>query len=96
MRPVSSASSAVHRILFGLLAAFGAARFLANGWVEALYLAPDHHLTYAWFPWVRPLPGPLMYAVVASMVRVGRRRRGRVPDPVGGRRRTWPRSSTAS
>lgn len=61
----------VHRVLFGLLGAFSAARFLANGWVESLYLAPEHHLTYPWATWVRPLPTPWMYLVVAAMVPLG-------------------------
>ncbi len=70
-RPVSAASTAVYRILFGLLFAYSAARFFSKGWVESLYLAPEYHLTYPWFTWVRPLPGPLMYAVVAAMVPLG-------------------------
>jgi vitamin K-dependent gamma-carboxylase len=71
MRPVSAASSAVYRILFGLLCAYSAARFLHKGWVESLYLDPDYHLTYAWFTWVRPLPAPLMYAAVVAMIPLG-------------------------
>ncbi len=55
----------------GALGALSAARFLAKGWVETLYLAPEHHLTYPWVPWVRPLPGPAMYAVVAAMIPLG-------------------------
>jgi vitamin K-dependent gamma-carboxylase len=70
-RPVSAASSAVYRILFGLLGAYSAARFLHKGWVESLYLAPEYHLTYPWFPWVRPLPAPLMYAAVVAMIPLG-------------------------
>ena len=70
-RPVSSGSCAVHRVLLGLLCAFSAARFVSKGWVEDLYLAPEHHLTFAWFPWVRPLPPVLMYAVVLAMVPLG-------------------------
>ena len=62
---------ALFRVAMGLLGAFSAARFLAKGWVEALYLAPDHHLTYPWFPWVRPLPAPLMYVAVAAMIPLG-------------------------
>lgn len=62
---------AVFRVLFGLLGAYSAVRFLFKGWVESLYLAPDHHLTYAWFTWVRPLPAPLMYCVVGAMVPLG-------------------------
>src|SRR5688572_16380077 len=70
-RPVSAASTAVYRILFGVLFAYSAARFFSKGWVESLYLAPEYHLTYPWFTWVRPLPDPLMYAVVAAMVPLG-------------------------
>ena len=44
------------RISFGLLVAASMIRFVAKGWVESLYLAPAHHLTYARFEWVRPLP----------------------------------------
>jgi vitamin K-dependent gamma-carboxylase len=71
VRPVSAASSAVYRILFGLLCAYSGARFLQKGWVESLYLAPDYHLTYPWFTWVRPLPAPLMYAAVVAMIPLG-------------------------
>jgi hypothetical protein len=58
-------------VALGLLGAFSAARFLTKGWVESLYLDPAHHLTYPWFPWVRPLPAALMYAVVAAMIPLG-------------------------
>ena len=70
-RQVDSSSVVFFRVAMGLLGAFSAARFLAKGWVEALYLAPDHHLTYPWFTWVRPLPGPLVYAVVVAMIPLG-------------------------
>ncbi len=62
---------AFFRVAMGLLGAFSAARFLAKGWVESLYLAPAHHLTYPWIPWVRPLPAALMYLVVVAMVPLG-------------------------
>ncbi len=80
----------------GCSCAFSAARFLRKGWVEALYLAPEHHLTYAWFPWVRPLPPPLMYAAVAGdgAARPGHRRR--VPHPPRRARATSSCSPTAS
>ncbi len=70
-RALDGASVVAFRVLFGLLGSFSAARFLSKGWVESLYLAPDHHLTYAWFSWVRPLPAPLMYALVVVMVPLG-------------------------
>ena len=68
---VDASSVVAFRVAMGVLGAFSAARFLAKGWVEPLYLAPEHHLTYPWFTWVRPLPGPLMYAVVAAMIPLG-------------------------
>ena len=53
---MSAASTAVARITFGLLVTYSSVRFWHNGWIETLYLAPDHHLTYRGFDWVRPLP----------------------------------------
>ena len=70
-RPVPADSVAVLRVCFGLLVAYAAFRFVAKGWVEALYLAPEHHLTYTGFGWVRPLPGPLMYAEVLGLGALG-------------------------
>lgn len=66
-RPVSAQSVAVFRIGFGLLVAFSSVRFLAKGWVETLYLEPEHHLTYPYFGWVEPLPAPWMYLWVAAV-----------------------------
>ncbi|MEZ5237856.1 MAG: HTTM domain-containing protein [Microthrixaceae bacterium] len=62
---------AVFRILFGSLVALGAARFLARGWVDALYLEPEHHLTYPGFSWVGPLPAPYMHLVVVGLAAAG-------------------------
>jgi hypothetical protein len=70
-RELPAASTAVFRIAFGLLVAASMVRFVAKGWVESLYLEPAHHLTYARFEWVRPLPGPVMYGVMALLTLVG-------------------------
>lgn len=70
-RPVSSASTTVFRVAFGLLVVFSTIRFVARGWVEEFYLAPVHHLTFADFAWVRPLPGPLMYAHMGLLATLG-------------------------
>lgn len=70
-RPVPAQSVAAFRIGFGLLVTFSSLRFLAKGWVETLYLAPEHHLTYRWFEWIRPLPAALMYVVVAAVAFAG-------------------------
>jgi vitamin K-dependent gamma-carboxylase len=69
--PVSAASLAVFRMLFGAVAVFGAGRFLWQGWVDKLYLEPAHHLTYPWFDWVQPMPGPLMHLHVALLAVLG-------------------------
>ena len=70
-RPVSADSVAVFRIGFGLLVAYSSMRFLAKGWVDMLYLAPEHHLSYRWFEWVQPLPAPLMHLHVAALALLG-------------------------
>ena len=70
-RPVSSASTTAFRVAFGVLVVYSTVRFVARGWVEEFYLAPAHHLTYADFAWVRPLPAPLMYAHMALLVVLG-------------------------
>lgn len=64
-QPVPAYSSAVFRILFGLLGLYGVIRFVAKGWVDTLYLQPEHHLTYEYFDWVRPWPATLMYVHLA-------------------------------
>jgi vitamin K-dependent gamma-carboxylase len=68
---VSGASLAVFRILFGVVAVVGALRFLAKGWVDSLYLAPENHLTYAWFDWVQPLPSPFMHLHMVLLAAAG-------------------------
>lgn len=70
-RPVAADSVAVFRIGYGLLVAFSSIRFLAKGWVDALYLDPAHHLTYRWFEWVRPFPAPWMQLHMAALAGLG-------------------------
>ena len=64
-------SAVAFRVLFGLVAAYGALRFLAKGWVGTLYLAPANHLTYPGFGWVRPLPAPWMHAHLVLLAVLG-------------------------
>ncbi|MEL6982813.1 MAG: HTTM domain-containing protein [Actinomycetota bacterium] len=64
-------SVAAFRIGFGLLAALGSIRFLARGWVDTLYLAPEHHLTYAGLGWVQPWPAPWMHLHIAVLAVLG-------------------------
>lgn len=70
-RPVAADSVAVFRIAYGLLVAYGSIRFLARGWVDALYLEPAHHLTYPGFEWVRPLAAPWMHLHMVALAGLG-------------------------
>ena len=66
-RPVSAQSAAAFRIAFGALALAAVVRFAARGWIDDLYVAPEHHFTYAGLWWVRPWPDWGMRAHFALM-----------------------------
>ena len=68
---VASGSTTAFRIAFGLLIVVSTTRFVARGWVEEFYLAPEQHLTYPGFDWVRPLPPPLMDLHMALLIALG-------------------------
>lgn len=70
-RPVAADSVAAFRIGFGLLAVYSSVRFLAKGWVDQLYLEPEHHLTYPGFGWVQPWPSPWMHLHVVVLALLG-------------------------
>ncbi len=57
------------RVLFGLVCAFGALRFVAEGWVGALLLEPGFTFDFYGFAWV-PRPGPVaayaLYGIIAA------------------------------
>ena len=61
MEPVSPASAAAFRFIFGLLGVVAVVRFAAKGWISELYIEPTHHLSYYGFGWVQPWPGWGMY-----------------------------------
>ena len=65
--PVSPASAAAFRIVFGLLGIIAVVRFAANGWISGLYIEPSHHLSYFGFGWVQPWPVWGMYLHFALM-----------------------------
>ena len=50
---------------------FSSIRFLARGWVDSLYLAPEYHLTYPGFGWVHPWPAPWMHLHVVALAALG-------------------------
>lgn len=63
LEPVDGAWLAALRVLFGAVMAVSAARFLAYGWVERLFVAPTFHFKYWGFSWVQPLPAWGMQAL---------------------------------
>jgi hypothetical protein len=56
-------SLAFFRIVFGLLLFVSEVRFIARGWVSDFYIKPQFFFSFYGFEWLRPLPGPYMYAV---------------------------------
>jgi hypothetical protein len=66
-RPTSILPLVVLRIGFGCLMFAGTLRFVANGWVDAFFLQPEFHFTYWGLAWVRPLPGPWLYAAFGAL-----------------------------
>lgn len=68
---IDPASLIAFRVLFGLVAAVGAARFLIYGWVEQFYEEPSFFFQYLGFEWVTPLPNPWMHIVFGTLVVLG-------------------------
>lgn len=66
-RPVDASSVAAFRILFGLILLGGVARFVAEGWVEVLYVEPQFFFKYWGFAWVEVWPRAGMYAHYALL-----------------------------
>lgn len=52
-QPFDIAALAAYRILFGLLMCAGSLRFMAQGWIEKLYVEPDFHFKFWGFGWVQ-------------------------------------------
>lgn len=59
------------RLLFGVLMAISTLRFVANGWVESLILAPPFHFHYWGFHWIQPLPQAWMMVAVYVVMGIG-------------------------
>lgn len=51
------------RILFGALMCFGTARFMYYGWVDKLFIEPNHFFKYYGFEWIEPLSASGMYFI---------------------------------
>jgi vitamin K-dependent gamma-carboxylase len=71
LAPRDIAALAAFRVAFGLLVTVSAARFLAYGWVDTLYVQPGFRFTYWGFGWVPELPGSGMHAVFVALVVLG-------------------------
>ena len=69
--PVAPGSLVAFRILFGLLGFFGAARFLAYGWVDRFFVQPTYFFHYQGFAWVEPLSPVGMKAVFWVLAGLG-------------------------
>jgi hypothetical protein len=67
-RPVSVATLAYARILFGALALFSTIRFMALGWVEDHFINSMVQFKYYGFYWVKILPAWGMYALHIGML----------------------------
>jgi len=59
----------VFRILFGLVVAYGAVRFVAEGWIELLLVEPKFYFSFWGFDWI-PRPSRtaayVLYGVIAA------------------------------
>lgn len=51
------------RILFGLMMAFGTARFMYNGWIEKLFIEPKYHFKFYGFEWVEAISTNQLYTI---------------------------------
>lgn len=58
---------AIFRIVFGAIMSISMIRFLLNGWVFDLYVAPKMFFPYYGFEWVKPLPEFAMYALFIGL-----------------------------
>ncbi len=63
-KTTKAASLAAFRILFGLLMLISLLRFVALGWIDKLYIAPDFFFSYIGFSWVQPM-GQWTYLIFA-------------------------------
>jgi vitamin K-dependent gamma-carboxylase len=59
------------RILLGLTLCVSMLRFLANGWVDELFVEPTYFFKYWGFSWVQPLSGTGMHTLFAALALLG-------------------------
>jgi len=61
--PVDSAWLAAFRVLFGLTLLTSTLRFLAYGWIDQLFVAPQFHFKYWGFSWVQVPPSAQLHGL---------------------------------
>ena len=68
---VDPASLVVFRVVYGVMAAISAARFLWYGWVDRFFYQPEVFFHFPGFQWVAPLPEPGMEVLFGLLVACG-------------------------
>ncbi|MES2621037.1 MAG: HTTM domain-containing protein [Bacteroidota bacterium] len=63
----SVAPLVVFRIAFGVMMFLSMTRFMANGWIEMLYVQPKIFFPFYGFEWIKPLNETGMYAVFVAL-----------------------------
>ncbi|MFK8104991.1 MAG: HTTM domain-containing protein, partial [Saprospiraceae bacterium] len=66
--PINIAPLISFRILFGGLMMIGAIRFIANGWIEKLYVTPKFFFKFYGFEWVQVLEESSMYLLLYTII----------------------------
>ncbi len=56
LQPIDPRELAAFRVLFGALLLYSTLRFVWRGWIQAFYLDPGFHFTWAGLDWVSPWP----------------------------------------
>jgi vitamin K-dependent gamma-carboxylase len=70
-QPADAASLAAFRVLFGLLMAASALRFMLSGWVERCYGDRSFFFKYWGFSWVHALPVSGMFGLYGALAILG-------------------------
>jgi vitamin K-dependent gamma-carboxylase len=70
-RPVDGASLLAFRVMFGLLMAASALRFVQSGWVERFFVQRTFFFKYWGFSWVEVGPPWVMYGVYGALAVLG-------------------------
>jgi vitamin K-dependent gamma-carboxylase len=71
LAPTDVAALVAFRVMFGLLVAVSALRYLAYGWVEHFFVRPGFHFHHLGFAWVAPLGSTGMHTLVAALAAAG-------------------------